>query len=127
MEEIEKVLENFNDLDTERSFDEFDIKRSEVLAIIAYMIPILFFLPAVSNKDSLYCKFHSNQALTWFITLIVLGFAFKIVGLIPIIGFILSNILYPVAVLAIDAAFIIGSHKGKAYRIPFIGSLINAF
>ena len=127
MEEVEKILENFNDLDTERSFDEADVKKSEVLAIIAYLIPILFFLPVVNNKNSAYCRFHSNQALTWFITLMVLGFVFKIVGIIPIIGTLLSCVVYPIVVLAIDAAFIIGSHKGKAYKLPFIGDLIKAF
>ena len=127
MEEVEKILENFNDLDTERSFDEADVKKSEVLAIIAYLIPILFFLPVVNNKNSAYCRFHSNQALAWFITLMVLGFVFKIVGIIPIIGTLLSCVVYPIVVLAIDAAFIIGSHKGKAYKLPFIGDLIKAF
>ena len=127
MEQFERIIENFNDLDTERTFNDEERAKYEVLAIIAYLVPVLFFLPYVSDNNSTYCKFHSNQSLTWLVVLAVLGIAFRIVAFIPIIGPLLSYVVYPVAVLAVDAAFIIGSHKGKAYKLPFIGDLIKAF
>lgn len=127
MDEFMKIIENFNDIDTERKFNDEDRQKNEVLAIIAYLVPILFFLPWMNDKNSEYCRFHSNQSLTWLIVMVVLGVAFKIIAFIPIMGAILAYIIYPVCVLAIDAAFAIGSHKGKAYKLPFIGDLIKAF
>ena len=127
MEEFERIIENFNDLDTERTFNDEDRAKYEVFAIIAYLVPVLFFLPYVNDNNSTYCKFHSNQSLTWLVVLIVMGCAFKLVSFIPIIGPLLAYLVYPVAVLAVDAALCIGSHKGKAYKLPFIGDLIKAF
>lgn len=127
MDEFMKIIENFNDLDTERTFNDEDRQKNEVLAIIAYLVPVLFFLPWVNDKNSTYCRFHANQSLTWLIVMVVLGIAFKIVAFIPIIGAILAYIIYPVFVLAVDVAFILGSHNGKAYKLPFIGELIKAF
>lgn len=127
MDEFKKIIENFNDLDTERTFNDEDRQKNEVLAIIAYLVPILFFLPWINDKNSVYCRFHSNQSLTWLVVLVVLGVVFKIVAIIPIIGAILAYIIYPVFVLAVDLAFILGCHNCKAYKLPFVGDLIKAF
>ena len=127
MDQLENILEQFNDLDTERTFDDNDISKDSVFAIFAYLLPVLFFLPYVCDKNSAYCRFHSNQSFLWLVTLIALSIICGIIGIIPVIGFIVWRILFPVAILAVDLAFIIGSLKGKAYRLPFVGSLFNVF
>ena len=127
MDNLDNILEQFNDLDTERTFSDTDVSKNSVLAIFGYLIPILFFLPYANDKNSAYCKFHSNQSFIWFLTLIVLSIVCGIVGIIPVIGFIVARIIYPITVLAVDLAFIIGCVKGKAYRLPFVGSLFNVF
>lgn len=127
MDQLENILEHFNDLDTERTFNDNDISKNSIFAIFAYLLPFLFFLPYVSDNNSAYCKFHSNQSFLWLITLIILSILCFIIGVIPIVGFIVKRIIFPITILAIDLAFILGSIKGKAYRLPFIGSLINVF
>lgn len=120
------LLENFNDINTEQTFVPAEVEKNKPLAIIAYILPILFFLPILGDQNSTYCKFHANQGLTWLITLVVLSVVRIILAFIPVLG-ILCNILIWLALLAILIVFIIGSVKGKAYRLPFIGSLINVF
>ena len=114
-------------LNTERTFDSNEITKNSIFAILAYLIPVLFFIPFIADKNSSYCKFHANESFLWFVTLIVLGVVCGIIGLIPIIGFIIKRIAFPLVWLAIDFAFVYGSIKGKAYRLPFIGSLFELF
>ena len=127
MDKIDEILENFNDMNTERTFDSNEISKNSIFAILAYLIPILFFLPFITDKNSAYCKFHANESFLWLITLIVLGVVCGIIGLIPIIGFIVKRIAFPLIVLGIDFAMVYGSIKGKAYRLPFVGSLFEIF
>ena len=123
---LDNFLENFNDINVEKTFTEAEVKKNSAIAAIAYLVPILFFLPICIDGNSNYCKFHANQSLTWLITVIVIGIIFTILGFIPILGG-LFRVLWPLIVLAIDLAFVYGSIKGKALRIPFVGSLLNIF
>jgi len=115
-------LENFNDLSTEKTFVSEEIKKNQPLAVIAYLLPIFFFLPTLSDKNSTYCKFHANQSLTWLIVCVAVCIVMKILGYIPVLGTI-CNLVLSLALLAILIVFIIGVIKDKAYRIPFIGNL----
>ena len=119
-------LENFNDLSTEKTFVSTEVEKNKPLAIIAYILPFLFFLPILSDKDSDYCKFHSNQSLTWLIFLVVVAIVMKILGLIPVLGA-LCNLVLSLALLAMLIIYIIGVVNSKAYRLPIIGNLINVF
>ena len=49
-----------------------------------------------------------------------------ILAFIPVLG-ILCNIIIWLAIIAVLVVYIIGAAKGKAYRIPVVGSLINVF
>lgn len=119
-------LENFNDLNTEQTFNSPEVDKNKPLAIIAYILPILFFLPILGDSNSTYCKFHANQSLTWLIVLVVLSVVRIILAFIPVLG-ILCNIIIWLAIIAVLVVYIIGAAKGKAYRIPVVGSLINVF
>ena len=123
---LDNFLENFNDINTERTFAEAEVKKNSVIAIIAYLLPILFFLPVCIDSNSTYCKFHANQSLTWLIIAVILGIIFAILGLIPLFG-VIFRILWPFVYLAIAFAYSYGAYKGKAYRFPFVGSLLNVF
>ncbi|MBP5582155.1 MAG: hypothetical protein J6X85_10315 [Ruminococcus sp.] len=74
-------------------FDSSDVQqnKSTVLlgAILQLFIPILFFIPYVSNKESEYCRFYANQGLWLLICWVVAG----AVNVIPILGQIVSVIL----------------------------------
>ncbi|MBP5577968.1 MAG: hypothetical protein J6X56_00580 [Ruminococcus sp.] len=123
---LDNFLENFNDINTEKTFAEADVKKHYAIAIIAYLLPFLFFLPICMDGNSTYNKFHANQSLTWLIVAIVLGVVFAILGLIPFFG-VVFRILWPFVILGIDFVYGYGAYKGKAYRMPFVGSLLNAF
>lgn len=123
---MDNFLEQFNDINTEQTFVPQEVEKNKPLAIIAYIIPILFFLPICGDKNSTYCKFHSNQCLTWLITLIVMSVVRVILAFIPVLGVILNLVIW-LAILAVLFVFIIGAVKGKAYRIPVVGNLLNVF
>lgn len=119
-------LENFNDINTEQTFNPTEVDKNKPLAIIAYLLPILFFLPILGDGNSTYCKFHANQSLTWLIVLVLLSIVRIILLFIPILG-VLCNIVIWLAILAVMIVYIIGAVKGKAYRMPFVGNLLNVF
>lgn len=123
---LDNFLENFNDINTEKTFAEADVEKHRAIAIIAYLLPFLFFLPICMDGNSTYNKFHANQSLTWLIVSVVLAVIFTIIGFIPLFG-VIFRILWPFTYLAIAFAYSYGAYKGKAYRMPFVGSLLNVF
>jgi uncharacterized membrane protein len=124
---MDNFLEQFNDINTEQTFVQNQVEKHKALAILAYIFPFLCWLPTVAgDKNSTYCKFHGNQSLTWLITIFVVSIVRIILGKIPVLGLI-CNAVISLAVLAVLIVYIIGAYKGKAYRIPFIGSLLNVF
>lgn len=122
---------DFNSLfsfeDVSDQFDQADIENSKALAIIAYLFPILFFLPYVSNNKSEYARFISNQVLTLAILDVAAGIVGKILGFIPLIGGLISAILalgcFALAILGlVDAA------SGRVRKLPVVGKfIIEAF
>jgi uncharacterized membrane protein len=98
----------------QETFEQSDIEKNKTMAGLAY---IIFFLPLVACPSSRYARFHANQAL---LLLIVAIAGSIILGIIPIIGWILMPIFY----LAIFILFIIGlinGFGGKAKRLPIFG------
>ena len=125
-EKLDNFLENFNDINAEKTFVEADVKKHYLFAMIAYLIPILFFLPICMDENSTYNKFHANQSLTWLIAAVIIGIIFAILGFIPLLG-IIFRILWPLVYLGICFFYSYGAYKGRAYRFPFVGSLLNVF
>ena len=123
---LDDFLENFNDINAQNTFSDADVKKNSAIAAIVYLVPILFFLPICIDGNSNYCKFHANQSLTWLIVVVILSIIFAILGMIPFSGG-LCRLIFVLLVLAIDFGFIYGSVKGKALRLPYIGSILNVF
>lgn len=121
-----QIYDYFNDNSAESTFDSSDIQNNKIICMIGYLIPILFFLPIVVNSQSNYCRFHSNQQLAWLIVCVVLGVLEAILGIIPILGWII-NMLLGIAILAVAILLMVAAYNGKAVRIPFIGEFINVF
>ncbi|UJF35877.1 DUF4870 domain-containing protein [Paenibacillus hexagrammi] len=92
-----------------------DIQNNKVMAIVAY---ILFFVPLLAARESKFAMYHANQGLTLFIVCVAANF---ILGIIPIIGWILlpiaNLIIFVLAILGIVAAA-----QGQAKPLPIIGS-----
>ena len=122
MTEQNKGLENENvnkkewsgNTQQEEIFDPADIEKNKTMAGLAYLI---FFLPLLACPESRYGKFHANQALL----LLIVGIAGDIIlGLIPIIGW----ILIPIFLIVIGVFGIMGlinGFGGKAKRLPLFG------
>lgn len=82
---MDGILENFNDKDAQSTFNQADVQNNMIVAVLPYIIPILFFIPILVDRNSSFCRFHANQQLTWFITLIIVGIITGIIGIIPIL------------------------------------------
>ena len=125
---IDNIIENFNDREIACKFSGVDVRKNIVVGVIPYLVPILFFLPVLVDKErkSVFCKFHANQQFTWFLLTAVLVTAKKIIVIIPLIGG-LANFILNIVQLAVAVALAYGAYKGKALRLPFIGDLIDIF
>ena len=123
---IDNIITPFNDESEERSFNPAEVNGYKLSAVIPYLLPILFFLPMVMDSRSEFNKFHANQQLTWLGATIGLSLVGKIVGIVPIIGGIMSFIV-AAGWCGITAGLMYGAAKGKALRLPFIGNLLKLF
>jgi uncharacterized membrane protein len=123
---MDQILEKYNDVSAQNSFEEKDSKEYMGLVAICYFFSFLFFVPIVKDSASNYTRFHANQILTLFIAEAIVGVVAKILGFIPILGIILGAAI-GLAVLAVVIVLIVGVTRGYAVRLPFIGELIKLF
>jgi uncharacterized membrane protein len=97
-----------------------DVDSHKALAIVGYIIPILFFIPLVTDaKNNTFAKFHANQQLNLLL--------FWVIG--QIVGTLLSIILIGLIILPLvmvaGVVFmimgIINSANGEMKKLPLIG------
>lgn len=100
--------------------DKADAEKNKAMAIIGYIIPILFFVPLVSDaKNSPFAKFHANQQLI----LLIAAIAVNIVGgMIPILGWFIIWPIGTILILVLAIMGLINAAKGEMKRLPVIGS-----
>ena len=96
-----------------------DAEKNKVMAIVGYILPILFFIPLVSDaKNSPFAKFHANQQLN----LLLAAIAVNIVGtIIPILGWFIILPLGSLALIVFAIMGIINGAKGEMKKLPLIG------
>lgn len=99
--------------------DTNDIEKNKAMAIIGYIIPILFFIPLVTEaKDSVYAKFHANQQLI----LLIAAIGVNVIGaIIPILGWFIILPLGTVAIFVFAIIGLINAAKGEMKELPLIG------
>lgn len=105
--------------------DVADADNNKVYGILSYL-SILFFVPLLAAKDSVFAKFHANQGMVAFLTGLILNAATGIVGgilgtlrlgwLAGIIGSLVNLVMLAFAVIGI-----INAAQGKAKELPLIG------
>ncbi len=113
----EKFNEFNNTADTTNEYAPADIENNKVMAILAYF-GLLFLVPLLAAKDSKYARFHTNQGLVLFLAEIVSS----VVGLVPLIGGILSGIC-SIFLLVVAIIGIVNAATGKAKELPIIGKI----
>lgn len=104
------------------TFEEDDIAESKGYCIAGYF---LFFIPYLHSRKtkSQFATFHANQSLLVFFAVIFTG----LVGLIPVVGFLLMILSAIFVWLPMFYVGIGGAVAGEARRVPYIGflNLIN--
>lgn len=90
--------------------------NAKLFSILAYF-GILWIVGLLAAKDDLFVKYHVNQGLILFI----LGVAGGIVGVIPLIGGIISAIVSVVCFVFMILG-IVNAVKGEMKPLPFIGN-----
>ncbi len=122
---MDSIFEKFNDEEEQMKFGE-DMRKYELFAVVAYIVPILFFLPIAVDKESDFCKFHSNQALCWLIVFAVVETFSGILGSITLLFSLFAAIINLALILCI-AFLALGAYKGYAIKIPVLGDIIKPF
>jgi uncharacterized membrane protein len=98
--------------------DASDVEQNKVMAIVGYIIPILFFVPMLSEKKSPFGMYHANQQLSLLIAAIIV----QIVGtVIPILGWFIILPLGMIAVVVLAILGIVNAAKGETKSLPIIG------
>ncbi len=95
-----------------------DVEQNKVMAIVGYILPILFFVPMISEKKSPFGMFHAKQQLNLLLAAIVVN---VVGGIIPILGWFIILPLGSLAVFVIAIIGLIGAAKGEMKQLPVIG------
>lgn len=100
-------------------YTDKDVEDNKAMAIIGYILPILFFIPLVTDaKNSPFAKFHANQQLN----LLLAAIAVNIVGtIIPILGWFIILPLGSLALIVVAIIGIMNAAKGEMKALPLIG------
>jgi len=96
-----------------------DAEQNKPLAIIGYIIPILFFIPMLAKKKSPFDMFHAKQQFN----LLLLSIAVNIIGkMIPSLGwFSIAFSIAPIIFIVLAIMGIINAAKGEMKQLPIIG------
>lgn len=95
-----------------------DVEANKVMAIVGYILPILFFVPMLSEKKSPFGMFHAKQQLNLLLAAIVVN---VVGGIIPILGWFVILPLGSIAVFVIAIIGLVGAAKGEMKQLPIIG------
>lgn len=91
--------------------------QHKLFAIIGYIIPILFFIPLLSDaKDNAFAKFHANQQLNLLLVWVVI----YVLGFIPIIGWALIPFV-SIAALILMIMGVLNAVNNNMKELPLIG------
>ncbi len=97
-----------------------DVDQNKMIAIIGYIVPILFFVPLVTDaKNSPFAKFHANQHLILLISWVIVNI---VGGMIPVLGWMLLPIL-DVVLIIFAIMGLISASKGEMKPMPLIGGI----
>ncbi|MFA5777294.1 MAG: hypothetical protein WC906_02560 [Parcubacteria group bacterium] len=99
--------------------NQADAEKNKAMAIVGYIIPILFFIPLVTDaKNSPFAKFHANQQLMLLLSAIAVN---VVGGIIPFLGWFIILPLGSIALIVLAIMGIIGAAKGEMKKLPIIG------
>lgn len=98
-----------------------DIEENKLIAFIGYFW-LLCLVPLLAKKDSPYAQFHGKQGLALAIAVTIWWVASWILGLIPVLGWIII-VLGNIVLFVLWLIGIINALSGKTNKLPIIGDL----
>ena len=113
-------MEKHNQTIEEKDFTNDNVVEGKEIAIIAYLTIIGLIIAFVMNKDKHYdfASYHIKQVLG----LAVIGLIVFVIGQIPILGWIISILVF-IPLLIIWIMGLMNAINGKKKPIPLIGSM----
>ena len=115
---MDGIYETLQMKDITDEFDPKEIETQKLLGILTTIFPFLFFLPFISYKDSLLAKKISNHSFVLLVALIAVGIVSSIVSHIPLIGWLISKVLW-LAYFVLVVIIIMDSANNKVRTLPF--------
>ncbi len=102
----------------QKTTSQEDIEKNKAIAIVGYLI---FFIPILAAKDSVYAKYHANQALVLFLFwLIGMGISsILMIVLISLCTFVIVGIVGTVLTII----GMMNAANGKMEPLPLIGAI----
>ena len=107
-------------MEEQKNADPQDAEKNKAFAIVGYIIPILFFIPLISEegKKSPFAKFHANQQLNLLLAAVVVNI---VGGIIPFIGWFVLLPLGTIFLIVVAIMGIVNAAKGAMKPLPVIG------
>jgi len=107
--------------------DEEIKSEDKLFALLSYifLIPSLFLILS-EKKNIRFCRYHGWQALFFGLAIIIFNFALGIVSVLPVVGWIIGMLLFPVlgllglAWLVMAIIFGIKAYNGEYVVIPYV-------
>ena len=115
-----------------RAGDSFLTLGENIAGLLAYftIIPAIVFLLIEPFNRNRFVRFHSFQSIfvhiAWVVVYVALGIVSSILHFIPVIGWVITAILWPLvglAVLAIWLLLVVKAYQHQIYKLPVIGDL----
>ena len=115
-----------NTPDTTADFDKADIEQNKVMAVLAYLGPLVL-VPIFAAKNSKFARYHSNQGLALLIAAVIYSIAYSLISVIVYaiswrLGFIVTIVgLLSIAFTVLAIIGIVNAINGRAKELPLIG------
>lgn len=95
--------------------------QEKIVAILGYIIPILFIIPLLSEKKSPFAVFHANQHLMLLIAAIVLN---VVASMIPILGWFIIGPVGMLVLIVLAIMNLLSAARGEMKPLPIIGGFV---
>ncbi len=82
--------------------------------VLGWITGIIFLL---IEKENQFVRFHAMQSIVTFLALFLVSVIF---GIIPVLGWIVSILIFPISLILV-IFLIYKAYKGEKYKLPYIG------
>ena len=106
--------------------EALDIEQNKVFAVLAY-IGILFLVPLLAAPRSRFARYHTNQGMVLFLSVVILWFGLGVLAAIPFLNIILipvwlpSGFIVSAGGLVLMVIGIVHAASGEYKPLPWIG------